>query len=63
MWLRLWKSTQRHSEPTFFLTNKTGALYREKVDQMKPVLRFFSINFLRASCLDAEREYIRPIRG
>ena len=27
---------------------------------MKPMLRFSSMNFLRASCSDAEREYMRP---
>ena len=30
---------------------------------MKPVLRFFSMNFFRASCSDAKREYIGPTRG
>ena len=30
---------------------------------MKPMLRFSSMNFLRASCLDAEREYIGPTGG
>ena len=52
--------TQRHSEPSFFLTNKTGALYGDEVGQMKPILRFFSMNFFRASCSDAKREYIGP---
>ena len=55
--------TQRHSELSLFLMNKTSALCREKVDQIKPVLRFSSINFFRVSCLDAKREYIRPTRG
>jgi len=43
--------------------NKTGALYGNEVGQMKPVLRFSSMNSLRASCSDAEREYIEPTRG
>jgi len=54
---------QRHSEPSFFLTNKTSASYREKIGQMKSMLRFFSMNSLRASCLDAKREYIRLTKG
>jgi len=60
MQLRLQKSTQRYSELSFFLTNKTGTSYREEISQIKLMLRFFSMNFLRASCLDAEREYIGP---
>jgi len=60
MQLRLQKSTQRYSELSFFLTNKTGISYREEISQIKLMLRFFSMNFLRASCLDAEREYIGP---
>jgi len=40
--------------------NKTGTSCGEEVGQMKPVLRFFSMNSLRASCLDAERKYIEP---
>ena len=60
--LRLWKSTKRHSEPSF-LTNKMSTLYRDEVGQIKPVLRFFSMNFLKASCSDAKREYIGPTRG
>jgi len=63
MWLSLQKLTQRCSEPSFFLTNKTGALCGDEVGQMKPVLRFSSMNFFRASCSDAEREYIEPTRG
>ena len=63
MQLRPWKLTQRHSKPSFFLTNKTGAPCRDEVGQMKPVLRFFSMNSFRASCLDAEREYIGPTGG
>jgi len=29
---------------------------------MKLILRFFSINYFKTSCLDAEREYIEPTR-
>jgi len=43
--------------------NKTGALCRDKVGQMRPMLRFFSINFFKASCSNAEREYIGPTGG
>jgi len=43
--------------------NKTGALYRDEVGWIKPVLRFSSMNFFRASCSDADREYIGPTRG
>ena len=63
MWLSPWKSTQRCSEPSFFLTNKTGAPCRDEVGQIKPVLRFSSMNSFRASCSDAEREYIGPTGG
>ena len=63
MQLRSWKLTQRYSKPSLFLTNKTGALCRNKVGQMKPILRFSLMNFLRASCLDTEREYIGPTRS
>ena len=63
MQLRPQKLTQRYSESSFFLTNKTGALCREEVGQIKTMLRFSSINFLRASCSDAEREYMGPTRG
>ena len=58
MWLRLWKSIQRHSELSFFLTNKTSITCKDEVGWMKPVLRFSSMNSLRASCSDAKREYI-----
>ena len=61
--LRLQKSTQRCSEPSFFLMNKTGAPCRDEVGQIKPVLRFSSMNSLRVSCSDAESEYIGPTRG
>jgi len=40
--------------------NKTSAPCRDKVGHIKPVLRFSSINSFRASCSDAEREYIEP---
>ena len=63
MWLRLQKSTQRHSEPSFFLTNKTSTPYRDEVGRMKPILRFSSMNSFRAFCSDAEREYIGPTGG
>jgi len=43
--------------------NKTGALCGDEVDWMKPILRFFSMNSFRASCLDAKREYIGPTGG
>ena len=43
--------------------NKTGAPYEDEVGQIKPVLRFFSMNFLKASYLDTEREYIEPTGG
>jgi len=52
-----------HSEPSFFLTNKTGAPYEDEVGQIKPILRFSSMNSLKASYLDAEKEYIGPTRG
>jgi len=45
------------------LTNKTGTPCGEEVGQMKLVLRFSSMNFLRAFYLDAEREYIGPTGG
>jgi len=61
--LRPWKLTQRYSELSFFLMNRTSVPCREEVGQIKPVLRFFSMNSLRASCLDAKREYIGPTRG
>ena len=63
IWLRLRKSTQRCSEPSFFLTNKTGALCGDEIGQIKSVLRFSSMNSFRASCSDAEREYIGLTRG
>jgi len=63
MWLKPQKLTQRHSEPSFFLMNKTSTLCGKEVGRIKPVLRFSSINFLRAFCLDAEKEYIGPIKG
>jgi len=40
--------------------NKTSAPYGDEVSWIKPILRFSSINFFRASCSDAEREYIGP---
>jgi len=40
--------------------NKTGALYKEEIGQMKPILRFFSMNSLKVSCSDAKKEYIGP---
>ena len=46
-----------------FLTNKTGVSYRDKVSQMKSILRFFLKTSLRASYSDAKKEYIRPTRG
>ena len=63
MQLRLWKSTQRYSEPSFFLTDKTSAPCRDKIGQMKLILRFSSMNSLRVFCSDAKREYIGPTRG
>jgi len=51
------------SEPSLFLTNKTGVLYSDEVSQMKSILRFFSMNFFKAFCLNTEREYIRPTGG
>jgi len=56
------KLTQRCSKPSFFLMNKTSVPYKEEVGWIKHILRFFLMNSLRASCLDAEREYIGPIR-
>ena len=38
------KLTQRHSEPSFFLTNKTSVPCKDEVDQMKPMLSFNIIN-------------------
>ena len=52
-----------YSEPSFFLMNRTSIPYREEVGWIKPVLRFFSMNFLRVFCLDTEREYIGPTGG
>jgi len=63
MQLRPWKLTQRYSEPSFFLMNKTDVPCGNKVGQMKPILRFSLMNSLRASYLDAEREYIEPTGG
>jgi len=42
--------------------NKTGALCGDEIGWMKPVLRFSSMNFFKASYSDAEREYIEPTR-
>jgi len=55
--------TKVHYEPFFFLTNKTGTPYGDKIGWIKPMLRFFSINFFRASYLDVEREYIKLTGG
>ena len=63
MQLRLQKSTQRCSELSFFLTNKAGILCGDEISQMKLVLRFSSMNSFRASCSDADREYIGPTGG
>ena len=63
MQLRLWKLTQRCSEPFFFLTNKTSAPCGDEVGWIESVLSFFSMNSLRASCSDAESEYIGPTGG
>ena len=63
MQLSLQKSTQRYSEPSFFLMNKTSVPCGDEVGWMKPVLRFSSMNSFRASYSDAEREYIGPTRG
>ena len=54
---------QRHSEPSLFLMNKISTPYRDEVAQMKPILRFSSMNSLRVSCSDTEREYIRSTEG
>ena len=40
--------------------NKTSTLYREKVGQMKLILRFSLINPFRDFCSDAKSEYIEP---
>ena len=45
-----------HSDLFFFLAKKTRVLCREKVGQMKLILRFSLMNSFRASCLDTERE-------
>ena len=63
MQLRLQKLTQRCSELSLFLTNKTSAPCRDKIGQMKPILRFSSMNSLRASYSDAEREYMKLTEG
>jgi len=63
MQLRPQKLIQRCSKPSFFLTNKTDIPCGDEVGQMKPMLRFSSINFFRASYSDAEREYIGPTGG
>jgi len=47
---------QRYSDLSFFLTKRTRVLYKKDIGWMKPILRFFLINFFRASCLDAEKE-------
>ena len=60
MQLKSWKLIQRCSKLFFFLINKTGASYRDEIGQIKSVLRFSSMKFLRASCLDTEREYMGP---
>jgi len=43
--------------------NKTSTLCGDEVGQMKLILRFSSMDSLRASCSDAKREYIRPTGG
>jgi len=63
MWLKLQKLTQRYSKLSFFLTNKTGIPCGGEVGWMKPILRFSSMNSLRVSCSNAEREYIGPTGG
>jgi len=40
--------------------NKTGIPCGDEVDQIKPILRFSSINFFKVSYLDAKRKYIGP---
>ena len=63
MQLKLQKLTQRCSELSLFLTNKTNAPYRDKIGQMKPILRFSSMNSLKASYSDAKREYMKLTGG
>jgi len=43
--------------------NKTSIPCGDEVGWIKPILRFSSMNSFRASCSDAEREYIRPTGG
>jgi len=43
--------------------NGTSTLYKDEIGWMKSILRFSSINSFKASCLDAEREYMGPTRG
>src|ERR1700721_1479904 len=50
------KSTQRQSEPSFFLTKRTGAPNGELDSQMNPLLRLSSINSQSAFNSDWERE-------
>jgi len=54
---------QRHSKLSFFLTNKTNVPCREKIGQIKSVLRFSLMNFFRAFYSDTEKEYIGPTGG
>jgi len=63
MQLRPQKSTQRCNEPSFLLMNKTSVSSGDKIGQIKLILRFSSMNSFRASCSDAEREYMGPTRG
>jgi len=51
MWLSLQKSTQRYSEPSFFLTNKTSVPCEDEVGQMKPMLSFNIINIVN-TCIN-----------
>ena len=56
MQLKLQKLIQRYNDLSFFLTKRIETLCREKVGQMKSVLRFFSMNSFLASCSNTERK-------
>jgi len=43
--------------------NRTDISYGNNIGQIKLMLRFSLLNFFRASCLDAKREYIRLTKG
>jgi len=50
------KSTQSQREPSFFFTNRTGALWDDNVEQMNLLVRFSSMNSFNASCSNLDNE-------